>query len=167
MKCDCGAKTQTKDTRMIDLGIWRRRECPTCGTVITTLEQRCVTLANPYPNKGGQAGAQGKVIAPPMPDTLDRPKPPEKRARALRENPPAEAKPRRTRWADQPKPARPPSVDGKFSPAPADFAPPPEHRWALPDKHASVPVDRVTPTSRDKIEDMKAARADDKIYGWD
>lgn len=140
MKCDCGSNTRTTDTRKIPEGVWRRRDCPTCGAVLTTLEQKCETLSNPYRSSKLGTAVGGKVVAPPVPAVV-RPNPPAKRSKATR------------------KPT------GAFHPAPADFAPDPTAHHRLAPREASVAVDRVTPTARDRIEDMKADR-EQSDYGW-
>lgn len=132
MKCECGTDTKTKDSRKIEQGIWRRRFCPACDAAFTTLEQRCVTLANPYTRDKSAMAAKGKVIAPPVPEV--------------------------------PRPAR---RDYQAERVKAPWAPPPVpkilHTPRGPDR---PPVDHVTPTARDRIEDMKFERRQD-TYGWD
>ena len=158
MKCKCGENTQTKDTRKIDLGVWRKRVCPACGESFTTLEQVCVTAANPYRNgKNGKEVAG--VIAPPEVPVVPRPNGPEKRSYATR-------KAARAAQPAKPKPTpRPPT--GVPLPK-ADFAPPKEESdYAL--GRGNVPaVDRLTPTARDRIEDLKFQREMARdTYGWD
>jgi hypothetical protein len=56
---------------------------------------------------------------------------------------------------------------GTQYPTPADFAPTePETQYNV-GRITSVAVDHLTPTARDKIEDMKATRDNDKLYGWE
>lgn len=140
MKCECGTGLRTIDSRKIDLGVWRRRVCPACGASITTLEQRCDTVANPYRRVSTGEVAQGQVTAPAAPPV---------------------PRPQRPR-----KDARPPSPDGKFSPAPADFAPPPEPKSRFAPHATKAPVDRVQTSARDRIEDLRAERAG-LGYGWE
>lgn len=62
MKCPCGFPTIVKDGRYIPEGYWRRRQCPSCGAVITTVEQVCQTVK-------GKSGHRPKapVITTPRP----------------------------------------------------------------------------------------------------
>jgi hypothetical protein len=62
MKCHCGFPTVVKDGRYIAEGYWRRRECPSCHAVITTIEQVCQTVK-------GRSGHKPKepVITVPKP----------------------------------------------------------------------------------------------------
>ena len=137
MKCECGTDTKTKDTRKIEQGIWRRRFCPSCGAEFTTLEQRCETLKNPYPNKKGAPLAQGVVVAPAA-TSVKRPQRENQRATGLRK---------------APAPAAP-----KAKPLPQ----------SAPPRVKSEParVDRLAPTARDRIEDLKFDR-EQADYGWE
>ena len=136
MKCECGTGLRTIDSRKIEQGVWRRRSCPACGATCTTLEQRCETLARPY--RDAKTGEVSRAVVSATP-------------------PPA---------VTRPKVVRPPSPNGKFLPAPADFAPPPEPK----SRHAPLvnrpPVDRNPPSARDRIEDLKAERAG-AGHGWE
>lgn len=137
MKCECGTNTKTKDSRRIEKGIWRRRFCPSCGAEFTTLEQVCETLKVPYVCKNKTKDmAQGDVIAPPVP-AVARPNPPNKRATALRK-----------------------------APAPAAPVSKPLPKTAPPKVKAEPQrVDRLAPSARDRIEDMKFEREQDDYWG--
>lgn len=77
MKCECGGKTQTKETRKVEQGIWRRRKCPACGAEFATIEQRCETLRTPYTSRSG-VKREGEIVAPEVPE-VRRPTPEKKR----------------------------------------------------------------------------------------
>lgn len=136
MKHECGGKLLTKDTRQIEAGIWRRRICDKCDQEVTTLEQVCETLKNPYPNKKGAAVAQGDVVAPSAPK-VKRPQRENQRATALRK---------------APAPAAP-----KAKPLPQSVP--------LRAKPEPQRVDQLTPSARDRIEDMKFEREQDDYWG--
>ena len=44
MFCTCGSRTIVKDSRVQEVGYWRRRRCLACGNTFTTFEQVCETL---------------------------------------------------------------------------------------------------------------------------
>jgi len=143
VKCECGGDTLTKDTRKIEQGIWRRRYCPACKTQFTTLEHRCETVAAPYTSKKGAHEKKGAVIAPAVPKVST------PRAR----NP---AKPK-------PTPAENATFTPKVRRGPLPITIPPRTDKTYPQPKV---VDRLTPTARDRIEDMKFER-EQRDHGWD
>lgn len=131
MKCECGGKMLTRDTRQIDAGIWRKRSCDTCPIEITTLEQVCKTVKAPYAEKRDRVSAQGVVVAPTIPNVQQ-----------------PSTRPTKT------------AVNVRRAPKPAD-----PNRLVVLEQRG--PVDQVTQTARDRVEEMKADREAAREYGWD
>ena len=63
MNCARGSDTLVKDSRPYDnrTSIWRKRQCKSCGTIFTTVEQVCETLPC---KKGKPFGAPSAIAKP-------------------------------------------------------------------------------------------------------
>jgi hypothetical protein len=153
VNCECGGKTQTKDTRKIEQGIWRRRKCVTCGAEFTTLEQRCETVRTPYTSKRSGDKRDALVVAPDVAKVVA----PRARAATRKPTPLRKLEAACDMIAAQPKPA--PKV--RRAPPPASIPPRTDKTYPAPQQ-----VNRNEPTARDRIEDMKAERKNSD-YGWD
>lgn len=70
--CKCGGRSHVTDTRPLDDGIWRRRECKVCGVIFTTFEQHCET---PALRKGKPAGSTKDKPLQPATRKIVKPKP--------------------------------------------------------------------------------------------
>lgn len=82
--CKCGGATRVKDSRPLDDGIWRQRQCKTCKAVLTTFEQLCVTKPSP------RGKPKGSTKTNPIQPAVRRisPAPPVVVTRSVRSQPP-------------------------------------------------------------------------------